>query len=69
MSNKEIFTLIAGGGILMGLGYWLSRIEKKIPEKIHQRPKVSTLSKNLPKKKPYILLLGDSITEYSYEII
>lgn len=69
MSNKEIFTLIAGGGILMGLGYWLSRIEKKIPERIHQRPKVSILSKNLPKKKPYILLLGDSITEYSYEII
>lgn len=69
MSNKEIFTLIAGGGILMGLGYWLSRIEKKIPERTHQRPKVITLSKNLPKKKPYILLLGDSITEYSYEII
>lgn len=62
MSNKEIFTLIVGGGVLMGLGYWLSKIEKKIPERKHERPKLSVSLK----KKPYILLLGDSITEYSY---
>lgn len=65
MTEKDfILSLLLGGSFLMSLGYLGMKLSKNEKKKENNK-----ISKILHHKKPLILLLGDSITEYSFDTL